>query len=89
MTQPAVPSESAIRAALLDRIESYSRHVGVAPSGFCWAVMGDSTFYGKLKKGANFTVATYQRIFDYIDRHPDALHNQHKPKAKRKRNGGG
>jgi len=88
MNTPAVPSESEIRAALLEGIESYGKRVGVAPSGVCLAVMGDTTFYSKIKGGANFTVESYQRFLDYFAKYPDATHTQRKPRIRRRRKNG-
>ena len=65
------PSEQEIRAALISRMDAYCEKANIAASSVCALVMNDTSFMRKVKHGKNFTVASYQRLMDFLDEHAD------------------
>lgn len=79
------PTEREIRTALMARVSAYCKAEGIKPRTFFARAINDPGFFGKLKRGENFTLRTYQRVHRYLD--------QHAPRTgtgtgKRRRNGG-
>jgi len=60
-------SSEQVRAYLLDRANTYVEKTGRALSFISTAAVKDSKFLGKVANGENFTIATYQKVIDWLD----------------------
>lgn len=60
-------SADLIRQNLLERAEAFSARSGWKLSRIGEEAIRDSKFLPKVRDGANFTVATYQRVLDWLD----------------------
>ena len=66
------PTDSEIRAALLQRATAYARITGVALSWVPKAAVNDTKFLRDAANGRDLTVSRYQRAQDWLDAHwPD------------------
>jgi hypothetical protein len=60
-------SSERVRAYLLERANAYVERTGRALSFVSTAAIKDSKFLGKVANGENFTIATYQKVIDWLD----------------------
>jgi hypothetical protein len=73
MSRADYPTEGTIRAVLLWRAEQFARATGMPLSAIASRAVNDPAFFLRLGRGRNFTVATYQRLMSWFDRHwPDS-----------------
>jgi len=67
MTRAKYPTDADIRAVLLWRAARFSRQTGIPPTTIARQSVNDSALFSRLVKGRNFTVATYQKVMDWLD----------------------
>lgn len=60
-------SSEQVRAYLLERANAYVERTGRKLSFISSASVKDSKFLGKVANGENFTIATYQKVIDWLD----------------------
>lgn len=53
-------------SALLSEIEAFCKEVGIAEATFSTRAVNDGKFVGRLREGANVTVALVDRVRAYI-----------------------
>jgi hypothetical protein len=63
------PREEAIRSALLERAQEYTRLTGQSASAIGLVALNDTAFIGKVARGHNFTVGKYQKLHNWFDHH--------------------
>lgn len=68
MKKQTVITSQDIRTALLDRAVKYRETTGVSFSRMSTAALGDNKFLANVQAGKNFTVSTYQRMLDWLDK---------------------
>lgn len=62
-----VPTSEEIRSALLERARRYCERANLSFSTVGMKSVNDSKFLARIESGANFNVATYQRVNDWLD----------------------
>lgn len=65
-----------IRQHLLNRARAYATAKGTSFSAIGKEAISDDRFLARVEKGDNFTLATYQRVIDWIDRQ-EAANSEH------------
>lgn len=60
-------SSDAIRQALIDRATAYVTRTDSSFSAIGLTVLNDSKFLGRVQRGENFSVKTYQKVMDWLD----------------------
>lgn len=61
-------SSDEIRAALVKTAEDFCRENKTSFSAVSQSAVNDSKFLHKVKKGDNFSLRTYQRVLDWINK---------------------
>ena len=62
------PDADEVRNILVQRVDGYCRVSGILPYQLSLEVMGDSTFVDRVRKGASFSLKSYDKIMSHIDR---------------------
>lgn len=52
---------------LLEEIEAYLKATGETPAGFGKAALKDPSFVLRLRRGRNYTMATYRKVMKFIE----------------------
>jgi hypothetical protein len=68
MTSAPEITDDAIRQHLLTKVAAFQSRSGMSLWKISEAAVSDSKFLSKVQRGGNFTVSTYQRVIDWVDR---------------------